>query len=879
VEVGVLKLKLKYAVLVSVISLAVLTLCLRGAVPEKTYTYSEIPASAVHASIVSYDPWAGVGWGVDDFSVDIGNWWKYEQNITSLLSVNDGVLNLTGVFDYSQGNQFVVLFRNLDINVSELPVFSINVSVSEGAIYHVRFVGKDSNGVERDVWWETSPLDDLSGKSRWETHVVDLAAFSEQAVGSPVSTLTRVMVILDSSFSKNGKGEESLCISHVGFSGRSPRVSRIPGDAQFVSSENPFQAVIIDLPYAYRSNASWSVKWSSVTYTLTSSSEFEYVMVLLSRDGDLLQEAQGVVFLSHENELVDIYRLDATPKVTPRYAELTLLQPLLGPSSIVIMKKDFGSSGFQMFKLDSIELMTTNENPQSGIDPEQVSYMAIGMVVAVIAVPILLLAIAFRFKEYFSKFPSVFLAVLFAYGIACRLVLAPFTGHPYDMEVWTQATRLFYESGIMNIRIFPLPFNCYLLLLSYSPYALLRTVGFQDIGFLAHNFNMLEAVFIKMPFILSDLFSFYFLFKILNRIGGKLDLSGKLYAFVYFLSPLAIVLSSVWGMYDGIAVALFLAGTYYSLFERKPFRGAAFYALSGLTKAFGFIGLIPIAFTLLREKRYVQLLAMFGMVSVIVVLLYLPLLAATGLQAAPELFMQFIRGRVGLGSVSSYVASTSYMSYLSLLGFDVTSPYLTYLLIALVLFISVCFGLKSRGAKGETYVRLTLGYFAVVIFVFYLLFFRLYEQYYLWIIPVLIIYSYVKKESGFALAALGLSVVVLPVWSFSIFFTGTEYIWIHLNLPADTAIMAILPSAIVALSLVGIASKGPLAILKTWEGMLFSAGVALWFSFGLAYYAYYGFPPLGVFWYLASFIIILATAVFLFKKFRSKEPAAASVGS
>jgi hypothetical protein len=271
---------------------------------------------------------------------------------------------------------------------------------------------------------------------------------------------------------------------------------------------------------------------------------------------------------------------------------------------------------------------------------------------------------------------------------------------------------------------------------------------------------------------------------------------------------------------------------------------------------------------------------MFGMVSVIVVLLYLPLLAATGLQAAPELFMQFIRGRVGLGSVSSYVASTSYMSYLSLLGFDVTSPYLTYLLIALVLFISVCFGLKSRGAKGETYVRLTLGYFAVVIFVFYLLFFRLYEQYYLWIIPVLIIYSYVKKESGFALAALGLSVVVLPGWSFSIFFTGTEYIWIHLNLPADTAIMAVLPSVIVALGLIGIAfSKGPLAILKTWEGMLFSAGVALWFSFGLAYYAYYGFPPLGVFWYLASSIIILTTAVFLFKKFRSKEPAAASVGS
>jgi len=444
--------------------------------------------------------------------------------------------------------------------------------------------------------------------------------------------------------------------------------------------------------------------------------------------------------------------------------------------------------------------------------------------------------------------------------------------------VWTQATRLFYESGVMNIRTFPLPFNCYLLLLGYSPYALLRMVGFQDIGFLAHNFNMLEAVFIKMPFILSDLFSFYFLFKILNRIGGKLGLSGKLYAFVYFLSPLAIVLSSVWGMYDGIAVALFLAGTYYSLFEKKPFRGAVFYALSGLTKAFGFLGLIPIAFTLLREKKYVQLLAMFGMVSGVVVLLYLPLLAATGLQAAPELFMQFIRGRIGLGSVSSYVASTSYMSYLSLLGFDVTSPYLTYLLIALVLFISVCFGLKSRGAKGDTYVRLTLGYFAVTLFVFYLLFFRVYEQYYLWIIPILIIYSYIKRESGFALAALGLSVVVLPIWSFSIFFTGTEYIWLHLTLPADTAIIAVLPSAIVALSLVGmVCSWGPFAVLRTWKGMLVFASNASWFSFACAFYGVYGCLPFGVFWYLVSFVMVLLAVVFLFKWFKVRKSAAGLV--
>jgi hypothetical protein len=862
--------KIRYVALLLVISLSVLTLCLKGTVPEKTYGYSEIPASAVHAAIVSYDLRNGAGWSVEDFAVDIDNWWKYEYNVTGSLFADDGSLNLTSIFDHRQGHQFIVLFRSLDIDVSELPIFSINISVSEGAVYHIRFLGRDSAGVEREVWWEKSPLDDIPGKSRWEIHAVDLTAFSEQSVGSIVSKVTLVEIVLDSTLSYKDDGEKSLCVSHIGFARRNLRISKIPGNAQFISGNASFQAVIIELPYTYKPNASWSVRWSSVTYTLTSNSEFGYVMVLLSRDGTILQDAEGQVFLSHEGAFADVYRLDATPRVMPSFGELTFVQPLLGNFSIVIMKRGFEPSGFLMFKLDSMELMTSNENVQSDvvIDSGQIGYMAIGMTVAVVAVPILLLAIAFRFKGHFRP-PSIFLMALFAYGIVCRLIMAPFTGHPYDMEVWTQPVRLFYESGVMDIRTFPLPLTYYLLLLAYSPYALLRTLGFQEAGFLAHNFKMLEAVFIKAPFIIADIFSFYFLLKILSRIGnGKLDSSGRfLYASLYFLSPLAILLSGVWGMYDSIAVALFLAGIYYTLFEKKPFRGAVFYTLSGLTKAIGFLGLFTTAFTLMREKKFSQLLVTFGMFSAIAILLYLPLLAVNGMQAFPELFLQFLRGRVGLGSGAPFVASTSYMSYLSLLGFNVASPYLMYLFIVLVVFISVYFGLRMRGSMDESRIGLTLGYFAVVFFVFYLTFFRVYEQYYLWVIPVLIIYAYLKKESGPAFIALGISVVVLPIWIFGVFLTGTEYYWIPLNFPADTAILAILPSTIVTLGLISITySKGPLAILKTWKGMLVSASLALWFSFSLAYYAYYGVPPLGLFWYLISLTIVLIVATFLHGK-------------
>jgi hypothetical protein len=468
------------------------------------------------------------------------------------------------------------------------------------------------------------------------------------------------------------------------------------------------------------------------------------------------------------------------------------------------------------------------------------------------------------------KSPSIFLVGLLAYGVVSRLVVAPFTGHPYDMGVWTQPVRLFYESGVVNIRTFPLPLTYYLSLLAYSPYALLRIMGFQDTWFLAHNFKMLEAVFIKAPFIISDMLCFYFLLRILNRIGnGKLNSSERfLHASIYFMSPLAIILSSVWGIYDSIAVALFLAGIYYTLFEGKTFYGAVFYALSGLTKAFGFLGLIPTAFTLLREKKFFQLVAMFGLVSAIAILLYLPLLTVSGVQAVPEVFMQFLRGRVGLGSNSPYVASASYMSYLSLFGLNVTPPYLTYFLMALVVFISVYFGLRARGSTGEAYIGLTLGYFATVFFVFYLTFFRVYEQYYLWVIPVLIIYSSIKRVSGPRFVALYIALWASPILLLGTLLAGVDYYWIPLNLPADSAIVAVLPSTIIALGLIGITfSNGLLAILKTWRGMLFSASLAMWFSFGLAYYAYYRVPFLGAVWYPTSLVIALIGMAFFAKTF------------
>lgn len=873
--------KPKRIVLFSMISLSILSLALRGVVPEKTYVRSEIPASDVQTAIISYNLQGEVKWGVDDFTVDVHNWLKYDQNVDSSLYVKDGMLCLETVFENGEQQQYAVISRSLNITVCEQPIFNINISVAEGANYNIRFLGKDSLGAEQQVWWEASPLDDLSGKSRWEIHAVDLTMFDEQGMGSSASTLTSVEITLVNPHNHQSPGEKSLCISFLAFSERNLKVSRIPrGDAPFVSSHGSFQAVVIELPRQHNSDES-NIHWAALTYALTSNTEFEYKIFLFSKSNEPLQHAEGAVFLSHETAFTDIYRLDApfdarARRAFPHSEELTFIWSLLGNFSVAIVKRGFEEGGFVRFELNAIELMSSNEDrgPILILEQGQIDLMIKGTSVAVFVAPIaLLVSLTFQLKSNFMsrKRFSAFLLFLFAYGVIGRLVVAPFTGHPKDMEVWTESVRLFYESGVVNIRVFPLPFTYYILLLAYSPYALLRVAGFQDLTFLAHTSGMVESIFIKVPFILSDILSFYFLLKIFNKAEGSKSNSLKAYAYslVYFLSPLAIFLSGIWGMYDGIAVGLFLAGIYYTLFEEKPLFATLFYVLSGLTKGFGFLGFVPLLAVLMKNKKSFQFSAVVGMISG--GLVCLPLVLTSGVQSIPELVTQFLRGRVGFGSNTPYVASSSYQSFLSILGFKVEPTHLTYLIIALVVLISVRYGLRVRNSMNKTRIELTLGYFAMIFFIFYLIFFRVYEQYYLWIVPILIMYSYFKRASGPVLVAGCITLLACPILLFGMFFSP-KWVWLPLNFPVDNALVAVLPSVLVACGLLSIARlKGSLAFLKTGKGMATFAGSTLWFSFSLAYHACYGAPFLGALWYPASVTIVLIAAALIHKNLKSRH--------
>jgi len=354
------------AVLIGVILLSSLMIALRGAAPE-LFRQEEIPGSDVQTSIVSYNYPTNGGWSFTNFTADEDNWLRYNNNTTSSLDVGSGMLSLSTVFDQGQPHQWVRITRPLDINISELPIFYINISVSRGAIFDIRFDGMalTANGswISCPVWWETSPLDGVPGTSNWEIHEVDLVSFSEheqQIIGVPVSIITNVSIILDKPFSLVS-GEKQLAVSSLGFYPRIFNVAYVNENtgADLFSNTGPFQAVVINLPQQYQLNSAWNLRWVSVTYTLTSSVPSEYQMFLLSQSTGLVLLAQGTTFASHSDSSPDIYRLDAVSYGgIPSSEQLMLIQQtnLLGKFSIVILKDGSDQGNFDTFSIASLEL-------------------------------------------------------------------------------------------------------------------------------------------------------------------------------------------------------------------------------------------------------------------------------------------------------------------------------------------------------------------------------------------------------------------------------------------------------------------------------------------------------------------------------------------
>ena len=159
-----------------------------------------------------------------------------------------------------------------------------------------------------------------------------------------------------------------------------------------------------------------------------------------------------------------------------------------------------------------------------------------------------------------SLFSNRRVGIILIAGLVLREVFSPWTGHPFDFELWVRtgywvaqgvspygvissAPGLTFASGYSpsaESTVAYLPFWPLLLAGIYKLYAL---VGFGD--------RFVYYFLIKQPIILGDVLLGYAIMKYVRAKGSK---SGEAVLSMWLLSPYTVILSGIWGMFDALAV-------------------------------------------------------------------------------------------------------------------------------------------------------------------------------------------------------------------------------------------------------------------------------------------------------------------------------------
>ncbi len=165
-------------------------------------------------------------------------------------------------------------------------------------------------------------------------------------------------------------------------------------------------------------------------------------------------------------------------------------------------------------------------------------------------------------KRKFTLRARTKVLLLLVAGISVREIFAPFTGHPYDFELWVRLG--YYVSKGLDPYVqrppvpnlsFPVsdnptwpgypPLWPLFLALIYKLYA---ATGIQN--------RFFYYFLIKQPMIAADVIDAWLIFKLVRTHAGY-DKGLKAFAF-WLLCPYTILISSIWGMFDQIALLFVL---------------------------------------------------------------------------------------------------------------------------------------------------------------------------------------------------------------------------------------------------------------------------------------------------------------------------------
>jgi len=229
------------------------------------------------------------------------------------------------------------------------------------------------------------------------------------------------------------------------------------------------------------------------------------------------------------------------------------------------------------------------------------------------------------------------IAALILFGLSARLLIAPYTGHGYDInvhKVWlfklldnglffyasSEGMGLFGESWGHDPNFCELPpiFPSTLFIMGKA-YTFVQR-GLDDFYLL--------VMFMKIPQIVAEI-SIAVLVYYIVRKETNLRL-GALAALLFLVNPFTFFLTAVWGAPESL-VAVFVLASLYATYRSRPFLAAFLLGASLMVKPYAIVFLIPIILFSYRDLKFPRTLLLPLITAFSAAIIASPWLVAQGL--------------------------------------------------------------------------------------------------------------------------------------------------------------------------------------------------------------------------------------------------------
>lgn len=353
------------------------------------------------------------------------------------------------------------------------------------------------------------------------------------------------------------------------------------------------------------------------------------------------------------------------------------------------------------------------------------------------------------------------LATILVVGILIRVILIPISSHPFDVYAWYQISNNIVENGPFTLQNFPPLWYHYMMVpIAYIYNGLSNLVPGTAIPmssipsalnfYPAYNIQYVPGWLfnsvVKTPFLISDILVTILLYKIVKQLTDRKGLA-ETAALLWFLNPFVIWISAGWGMWDTLP-ALFSLAAFYFILNKKIALSGVFIALGFACKLYPALFVIPIVAYLLKtsettqkRKETLTFLAAFFAVSLMLFLPYLgsiqSFFTSFFLPAQQTSTFDPISNPVGFG-LTYWSLSLLDRFFISVITPQTTSTLSIVSLALTVVFVLVAYlkVTKMNVKKPDSTLVLMM---ALPVFALFLGYRIVCEQFFVWLIPFLII--------------------------------------------------------------------------------------------------------------------------------------------